>query len=461
MRNPLIDGKMGYCMDLTTLGIIIMIMLLVFLFSGMPVAFALGVPSLVFGFLLLEPAHLNFTAHMIFDGVDDFALLAVPLFILMGSIIAVTPCGSDLYEGVNRWLFKLPGGLAISNVVACAIFSCLCGSSPATAAAIGSMGIPEMRKRGYPDSLATGSIVGGGALGNLIPPGMIPIIYGIITETSIGKLYIGSIIPGIIITGMMCIWVFIYSHWRRRVSRRLMDIKTDNLTEFYKDISYTWKERMEGILKVLPFLSLIVLLLYVLFGGYATPSEAAGVASIATFLLAVVIYRIKSFKVFRDIMEMTIKETTMIMLIVAISFLFSTLIIKLHITQSVVSDLIGLNLTRWILMLMTNLFLLVLGCLLPPVAILLVTCPILVPVIRAYGFDPVWFGIIMTINMEVAMITPPFGFNLFVVKGIAPDIPLQTILKGSAPFAVCLLIGIVLCSIWPELITWLPSYMIR
>jgi len=449
-------------MDPNILGIIVIGTLFLFLFSGMPIAFGLGVPSILFMLFFMDPAQFELTALVVFDGVNDFGLLAIPLFILMGAIVAVTPTGSDLYEGINRWVHKLPGGLAISNVLACGLFSALCGSSPATAAAIGTMGIPEMQKRGYPDTLAAGAIVGGGALGNLIPPGIVQIVYGIATQTSIGKLFIGSVFPGIIVMLMMCIWVAFYSlRVRRRVAEGKTELSKGSGREFYGDVFYTWGDRFKGILKVTPFILLVVFLLIVLYGGYATPSEAAGVCAIATFIMVILIYRLRSFNAYRDIMEMTIKESTMIMLIIATSFLFTTLLTKLYITQSITASLVGWKFSKLGLMVMVNFFLLILGCLLPPVAIVLIACPILHPVILAYGFDPVWFGVIVTINMEVGMITPPFGLNLFIVKGIAPDIPLYKVLIGAAPFAVCLLLGIVLCYIWPELILWLPGKMIR
>jgi tripartite ATP-independent transporter DctM subunit len=448
--------------DPNILGLIVISVLFVSLFSGMPIAFGLGVPSILFMYLFLDSAQFDMTALIMFDGVNDFGLLAIPLFIFMGAIVAVTPTGADLYEGIHRWVYKLPGGLAMSNVLACGLFSALCGSSPATAAAIGTMGIPEMQKRGYPDTLAAGSIVGGGALGNLIPPGVVPIVYGLATQTSIGKLFIGSVIPGIIVTSLMCLWVMMYSWWaRRRMGLVPADTGRDSGREFYGNASYSFRERLQGIVKVAPFMILVVFLLIVLYGGYATPSEAAGVSSIATLIMAIAIYRLSSFNDYRKILEMTVRESTMIMLIIATSFLFTTLLTKLYITQAVTQSLVGLEFSRLGLMLMINVFLLVLGCLLPPVAIVLIACPILHPVIVAYGFDPVWFGIIITINMEVGMITPPFGLNLFIVKGIAPDIPLEKVLLGSLPFAVCLLLGIVLCYIWPELILWLPNQMIK
>jgi C4-dicarboxylate transporter DctM subunit len=448
--------------DPNILGFIVIGVLFVSLFSGMPIAFGLGVPSILFMYLFLDSAQFDMTALIMFDGVNDFGLLAIPLFIFMGAIVAVTPTGADLYEGIHRWVHRLPGGLAMSNVLACGLFSALCGSSPATAAAIGTMGIPEMQKRGYPDSLAAGAIVGGGALGNLIPPGVVPIVYGLATQTSIGKLFIGSVIPGIIVTMLMCLWVVIYSWWaRRRMGLATADTGRDSGREFYGEASYSFRERLQGILKVTPFMLLVVFLLIVLYGGYATPSEAAGVSSIATLLMAIAIYRLISFNDYRKILEMTVRESTMIMLIIATSFLFTTLLTKLYITQAVTQSLVGLEFSKLGLMLMINVFLLILGCLLPPVAIVLIACPILHPVIVAYGFDPVWFGIVITINMEVGMITPPFGLNLFIVKGIAPDIPLEKVLMGSLPFAICLVLGIVLCYIWPELILWLPNQMIK
>ncbi len=447
-------------MDPIIVGIILLGVLFVFLFSGTPITFGLGIPAVLILFLYGDWGQLDLLGSIVFEGVNDFGLLTIPLFILMGSIVAVTPTGSDLYEGINRWVHKLPGGLAISNVISCGIFSALCGSSAATAAAIGTMGIPEMRKRGYPEALATGAIVGGGALGNLIPPGLVQIVYGISTQTSIGKLFVGSVIPGIIVLGMMCLWVAYYSRRLRKTrAGKINPQSKESASEFYGDVFYTWKDRFEGLLKVIPFLILIVLLLFVLYGGYATPSEAAGVSAVMTLIMAIVIYRLKSFRVYQNILEMTIRETTMVMMIMATAYLFAVVLAKLYVTQAFTTALVGLGLSNWGMMFLITIFLLILGCFLPPVAIVLITCPILYPVIRSYGFDPIWFGVIVTINMEVGMITPPFGGNLFVVKGIAPDIPLSKILIGSAPFAVCLLLGILICSLWPELILWLPNKM--
>lgn len=451
-------------MDPNIMSIVIGLVALLFLFSGMPIAFALGVPSVIFILLFMDKYQMDMVANIIYEGVNDFGLLAIPLFILMGSIIAATRAGSDLYEGLHRWLHRLPGGLAISNLVSCAIFAALCGSSPATAAAIGTMGIPEMRKRGYPDTLATGCIVAGGTLGILIPPSVTMIVYGIATQTSVGKLFIAGVIPGIIITIVMCLWIGFYSFWARsRMAGQNANPGTEITAggrEFYETISYTWKEKFSAINKVIPFVIIIFLIMGSLYGGWATPSEAAAVGSVAALFLVIAIYRVTSVKDYKKILQMTIKETTMIMLIIATSFLFGAVLTKLYVTQAITNYMVGLGLHRWVLMALINVFLLVLGCFLPPVAIILIVNPILNPVILSYGFDPIWFGVVVTINMEVGLITPPVGLNLYIVQGIAPDVNLSEVLVGSAPFVAILLLGIVMLSVWPELALWLPNQMI-
>ena len=449
-------------MDPNTLGIIVGLVSLIFLLSGMPIVFALGVPSALFILLFMDSYQFDLIAHTMFDGLNDFGLLAIPLFIFMGSIIASTKSGEDLYEGLHRWLHRLPGGLAISNIVSCAIFSALCGSSPATAAAIGTMGIPEMRKRGYPDSLATGCIVAGGTLGILIPPSVTMIIYGIATQTSIGKLFLAGVIPGIVITVMMCVWVVLYSQWAKR--KMLRNRTNPGITgsigaEFFESVTYSWKEKVSSLSRVAPFVFLIVFIMGSLYGGWATPSEAAGVGSVAALFLVMVIYKIRP-RDYRKILNMTIKESTMILMIIAASFLFGAVMTKLYITQSIINAIVGAGLSKWSLMIMINIFLLILGCFMPPVAIILILAPILYPVLVKYGFDPIWFGVIMTINMEVGLITPPVGLNLYIVQGIAPDVPLSRVLAGSFPFVLVLMLGIAICSIWPELTLWLPNKMI-
>jgi tripartite ATP-independent transporter DctM subunit len=398
------------------------------------------------------------TAHTVFEGLNDFGLLAIPLFILMGAILANTRAGADLYESIHRWLYRLPGGLGISNIVACAIFAALCGSSPATAAAIGTAGIPEMRKRGYPGSLATGLIVGGGTLGILIPPSVTMIVYGIATQTSVGKLFIAGVIPGIIMTLMFSLWVILYMIFKKRSLLRAGASASDHL--LLAQESFTLKEKLTSLPRVAPFILLIIIMMFTLYGGLATPSEAAAVGSVAALILVMIIYQLTLGGEVLKVLKGTIRESTMILMIVGTSYLFGVVLTKLYITQTVANGIIGLEMNRWMVMFIVNVFLLVLGCFMPPVAIILITAPIMHPIIKGLGFDPIWFGVIVTLNMEAGLITPPVGLNLYIVQGIAPDVPLTEVLKGSVPFIVMLCLGMVILCFWPELALWLPNKMI-
>ncbi len=454
-------------MDANVLGIIVVLVSFVFLLSGMPIAFGLGVPSVFFILFFMDEFQFDLMPNIIYEGVNDFGLLAIPLFILMGAVIAATRAGSDLYEGLHRWLHRLPGGLAVSNLVSCAIFAALCGSSPATAAAIGTMGIPEMRKRGYPASLATGCIVAGGTLGILIPPSVTMIVYGIATQTSIGKLFIAGVVPGILITIMMCIYVVIYSaSLRKRAAvagspggnpHTGGNLAPTQAREFFESVSFTWGERFSAINRVLPFIVIIILIMGSLYGGWATPSEAAAVGSVGALILVMLIYHLK-WADYKNILGMTVKETTMIMLIIATSFLFGAVLTKLYITQAVTTSLVSLGLSKWVLMIMINVFLLILGCLMPPVAIILIVNPILHPVIMQYGFDPIWFGVISTKLSEMGLITPPVGMNAYVVSATTKT-PLEEVFRGTGVLLMVDAVSLCILLAFPVLSTWLPSRM--
>ncbi|MEM1524879.1 MAG: TRAP transporter large permease [Nitrososphaerales archaeon] len=440
-------------MDPILLSILFFTISLIFLLSGMPIAFALGFVALLFMFIFWDPLFFKLIAQHMFDGLNDFGLIAIPLFILLGVVMGETKASEDLYEAVHRWLYKIPGGIGVTNIVSCAIFAALCGSSPATAAAIGKMGIPEMLKRGYDPRLATGVIAAGGTLGILIPPSVTMIVYGIATETSIGKLFIAGVIPGIILTLLFSLWT-IFAHYRYIHSKRINPSYTLELS--VKE--YTLREKLIVLPKVLPFIIIIFLIMYSLYFGFATPSEAAGVGAIAAIFVTMIIYKV--FKGFLKIFEVALKDTVMIMVIMATAHLYSVVMSNLWITQTLANALINLNLPPWGLILLVNLLLLLLGCFLPPVVIILIICPIIHPAILAAGFDPIWFGVMITINMEAGLITPPVGLNLYVIKRIAPEIPMSDVLKGSIPFIIIMFIGMVLLYLFPQLALWLPSQMI-
>ncbi len=427
-------------------GFVVLTVTILVLTSGIPVAFGLGIVALGFLIAFHGVDSLQVVAETFYASLDDFTLVSIPMFIMMGAAIGSSPASKDLYEALDRWLYRLPGGLVISNLGACAIFSALSGSSPATCAAIGKMGIPEMRKRGYPKEIAAGSIAAGGTLGILIPPSITFILYGIATETSIGRLFLAGVMPGLMLTGLFILWT-LYAMWRKGFRSHAPDFR------------YSWAEKLSGLPRVLPFILVVVGVIYALYGGIATPSEAAGVGAALCVVMAVVIYRMwrpaEWFRILRD----TTRESVMILMIIAASVLFGYMLSSLYLTQTLAQTIADADVNRWVLMLFINLFLLVAGFFIPPAAVILMTAPILLPIITAVGFDPVWFGVVLTINMEIGLITPPVGLNLYVINGIAPDITLQQILRGSLPYMLCMVAGIVLLCIFPGIATWLPDLM--
>lgn len=433
-------------MDPLMLGLLIGSVTILVLFSGISVAVGLLSVSALFLFIFDGVRSLELIPEILFGKLNSFALLSIPMFIIMGASISSTRAGADLYEALERWLTRIPGGLVISNLGACALFAAMSGSSPATCAAIGKMGIPEMRKRGYPDEIATGSIAAGGTLGILIPPSITMIVYGIATETSIGRLFLAGVLPGLLLVGLFMAWS-IYATW---VSGGRSGIV---------QTSYSWRERFEILPRVLPFIIIILGVLYTMYGGVATPSETAAVGALLCLIIAMVIYKLTSFSALWFVLRDSTKESIMILFIIAAAGVFSYMLSSLYITQSIAEWISVLEVNRWVLMGAVNIFLIIAGFFLPPVAVILMTAPILLPVIAGAGFDPIWFAVVLTINMEIGLISPPVGLNLYVINGIAPDISLRTILIGSLPFVACMLIAIALLCFFPGLATWLPDFI--
>jgi C4-dicarboxylate transporter DctM subunit len=430
----------------TQQGALVLIVTLAVLLSGAPVAFGLGAVSLVFLLIFQGFDAFQVVAETFYSGLNEFTLVSIPMFVMMGAAIGSSPAGKDLYEALDRWLYRLPGGLVISNLGACAIFAALTGSSPACCAAIGKMGIPEMRRRGYPDDIATGSICAGGTLGILIPPSITFILYGIATETSIGRLFLAGVLPGLLLTGLFILWT-LFIIWKRGFRAHAADFR------------YSWREKFHSIPKIAPFLAIIVGVIYVLYGGVATPSEAAGVGAALCVTLAVVIYRMWRAKDWWAILRDTMRESVMILTIIAAAVLFGYVLTSLYLTQTLAQAVADMHVNRWVLMGVINVFLLVCGFFIPPAAIILMTSPILYPIVRAAGFDPVWFGVILTINMEVGLIHPPVGLNIYIVNSIAPDVPVTKVMWGTIPYVLCMFLAIVILSVFPEIATWLPNHL--
>ncbi len=427
-------------------GSIVFVTTILMLLSGIPVAFGLGAIAVVFLVAFQGFDSLHVVAETFWSGLDDFALVSIPMFVMMGAAIGSSPAGKDLYEALDRWLYRLPGGLVVSNLGACAIFAALTGSSPACCAAIGKMGIPEMRKRGYPDEVATGSICAGGTLGILIPPSVTFILYGIATETSIGRLFMAGIVPGLMLTGFFMIWT-IFAIWRKGFRSHTAGFR------------YSWKEKCEAVPKIAPFLFIIGGVMYALYGGIATPSEAAGVGAALCLALAIMIYKLWSPEQIWHILRDTMRESVMILTIIAAAVLFGYMLTSLYLTQTLAQGIADMHANKWVLMFLINIFLLVCGFFIPPAAIILMTSPILLPIITAAGFDPIWFGVILTINMEIGLIHPPVGLNIYIVNAIAPDVPLAKVMWGTLPYVLCMFLAIIVLCIFPDIATWLPNHL--
>jgi C4-dicarboxylate transporter DctM subunit len=429
----------------------------VLLMSGIPIWAGLAGISILF-VLIFSPHLLSTLPFVVYGSMDSFALLAIPLFILLSAPISESNASKDLYETLHKWLYKIPGGLGIANLIGCGIFAALCGSSPATAAAIGGIGIPEMRRRGYSPALSTGLIAHAGSFGILIPPSITMILYGVATETSIGKCFIAGVLPGILLVLLSCVWVAAIFFYRRFVpSKRgaIYFIEDGGEVE-----TYSWKEKGKSLVNVLPFVLIIFGIMGSLYGGWATPSEAAGLGAVLSLFFVMTIYKIYRPRQLWGIFIKALNESSMILMIMAAALLFAYVSSDLYATQALGDLILKLPVGKWGVIVIINIFLLLLGCFIPPAAVILMVAPLLIPVIKGLGFDPIWFAVIMTVNLEIGLVTPPVGLNLYIVKNIAPDVPMSHVLLGVFPFVIIELIVIACVCIWPGLALWLPNMMI-
>jgi tripartite ATP-independent transporter DctM subunit len=442
-------------MSTLQIGVLFGIATFVALFSGMPIAFAVGGVALAFMLIYMPAETVGLVAETLYSELDNFVLLTIPLFVLMGAAIGKSRAGGDLYSSLNRWMGRIPGGLGVANVLACSVFAAMCGSSPATCSAIGSSGIPEMRKRGYSPALASGIIAAGGTLGILIPPSLTLILYGVVTEQSIGKLFMAGVGPGLLLTLLFALWV-VY-RFRIEKARVLAGDESGATREILREESFSWRDKFETVPRLMPFIAVIVIIMVALYGGWATPSEVAGIGAFFSLLMVVVIYKCWRWEDMKAILGGTVRESTMVMMIIATSFLYTYVMSYLHITQEVAQWLVTLPLGKWGFFVAACVLLVVLGFFLPPVAIILMVTPIILPALKAHGIDLVWFGVVMTILMEMGLIHPPVGLNLFVINSIAPDIKLRDIIWGTLPFIGLMVLAIFLLAVFPDIALWLPQ----
>jgi C4-dicarboxylate transporter, DctM subunit len=433
---------------------------LLVMFSGMPIAFALGTVALTFMVLFMPAASVDTIAQNVYEELANVIILAIPLFILKGAAIGRSNAGKDLYSALHAWLYKIPGGLGVANTIACGLFAAMAGSSPATCSAIGSAGIPEMRQRGYSGGFAAGIIAAGGTLGILLPPSVTMLLYAVAAEVSLGKLFLAGIGPGLLLITMFAIYsVFRYrtEHARAKVIAAETGVRSAMLSEE----TYTTRQKIGMVVWVAPFVSILAGVMVVLYAGWATPSETAGVGAVLALIVIGVMYGIWRPSKFMPIITGTLRESTMLLMIIGMSLLYAYVMSYLQISQATAAWVIALGLSKWVLLTAILLFVIVLGFFLPPVSIILMTAPIILPPLKAAGFDLIWFGVVMTIVMEMGLIHPPVGLNIFVIKNIAPDIPLSDIIWGTLPFLLLMAVGVLVCCLVPGIATWLPSVIIK
>ena len=429
------------------LAILILCLLFVLLAGGMPIGFAMGLSAFVGTLLLIDAgAALALLGQTAYETALSYDLSVIPMFVLMGFIAGEAGLNELLYRACNAWLGHHRGGLALATIGGCGAFAAICGSSLATAATMAQIALPEMRRYKYADELATGAVAAGGTIGILIPPSVIMVIYGLLTETSISALFLAGIIPGLLtVAGFMA---------AISVMTRL------NPSLGPPALRVPMRQRFLALRSVWGTAALFLVVIGGLYVGIFSPTEAASIGAVGAFILGL-INRKSPRQLLATTLIDTVKTTAMIFTVLIGAILFNNFLVLASV-PTLVSDWIGglpLGKTAILIVIIGMYF--VLGCLLDSLAMILLTIPIVFPIVKALGYDPVWFGIIMVMVVELGLITPPIGMNVFVIKGITKDIPLETIFRGVTPFIIAQIILIAVLIVFPSIALWLPSTMAR
>jgi C4-dicarboxylate transporter DctM subunit len=419
----------------------VVVLLLVLLFIGLPVAFSLGTASLAL--IVAFDLPLKIVGQSIFSSLDSFVLLAVPLFVLMSQVLLDGRVGDDLFDVMNAWVRHFPGGLAIATILSCAFFAAITGSSATTAATIGMVAFPALTERGYERRFVLGLLAAGGTLGILIPPSIPMILYGAVTEESVGKLFMAGIIPGLVLTAIFVIYAIIRS---RGGGYRA-----------YEPAS--WEERFRVTRKNLWGIALPIIIMGGIYTGVFTPTEAAAVGLIYSLFITLVVYRTLSLKDLPGVCLRSVGTSCMIAMIIAGALLFGRVMTLLEIPQQLTQMVIDAGLSPLGFVIAMNILMLGLGCILETVSIVLLTMPLVAPILGALQIDPIWYAVVLVINLEMALITPPVGVNLYIIHGISDDITMGEIVKGVFPFMILMVGMLILAIAYPSMSTWLPSIM--
>lgn len=434
-------------MDLWTITIIIFATLLLLLALGLPVAFSLAGLAIIYTYYLFGPKALPTICYEAYGAGANFVLIAVPLFVLMANILERTRLANDLYHMMYIWLSNIPGGLAAGTIVVCAIFAAMSGISGVATITMGLIALPSMLERNYDKKLVLGSIMAGGALGILIPPSIIAILYGSITGTSIGMLFIGGVMPGILLTFFFVIYIIVRCSFQPRLAPSV------------KEEKFTWRERLRSVKALIGPVILISAVLGSLYSGMCTPTESASIGAVGSIICAA-IYRKLTWETLKKATIRTLIISSMAIWIVFGAACFKGIYISTGASALMLSLVSGIGIPPLSIIGIMMLIYLILGMFMDPVGQIMLTMPVFAPIVEALGYDPVWFGILFIINSEMDYLTPPFGFNLFYMRSIVPpSITMVDIYTSVTPFVIIQGICLVLVMFFPQLALWLPSMM--
>ena len=420
--------------------------LLFFLVLGLPLAFVLGGVSVIFLYFTWGPDAFYMVASQIWSTMGNFTLVAIPLFVFMAMVLERTGVAKDLYRMMYLWWGGLRGGLAIGTLGICAIFAAMCGISGAAVVAMGTIALPSMLERGYDKRMVLGCINTGGGWGILIPPSILMILYSLITGVSVGQMFAAGVLPGILLMVLTCIYIIVRCYFQPHLAPALP-----------KDERASWREKMLALRAVILPIIIVVVTLGSIIAGVTTPTEAAAVGVFGA-LVSALVYRKFSWELMRDASIRTFKLTGMIMWILFAAHAFSAAYQSMGAQELIEGMITGIPGGPWAVIITMMVIVFFLAMVLDPVGIMLITLPVFLPIVQSMGFDPVWFGILFVINMEIGYMTPPFGFNLFYLKGVVPpSITMKDIYVSVIPFVLVEVVGIVLIMMFPEIATYLPD----
>jgi len=433
-------------MDPNVIIAITFFLLLALIVFRFPIFLSLGVVGLLGIYLCRGTVGLTQAPLSIIAQLANFTLVAVPLYILLGEVLFATGIGPDLFEAAHRWLYRVPGSLAVASIFAAAVFGAMCGVSIAGVAVIGIIAVPEMLKRGYDPALAAGSVTASGALAMLIPPSILFILYSSMSKVSVGQLFIGGIVPGIFLALLMAIYVIIKVKLNPNLAPR-------------PEERFSLRERLAILKRLWPPVILIFLVLGTIYTGFCTPTEAAAVGCLGAFLVAHFVYRGLNWNSLKRIYSASSRTSGGILMILACAFIFSQFLVYTRVPDLVSEFCTALPWPPYAIILAIMLIFVLMGMFIDAASITIVSTPIFLPAIEALGYDPLWFGILMVMNMEMAVITPPVGLNLYTMKSILPQLSLEDILRGALPYVFIEFAALFPFIFYPEAALWLPRMM--